>query len=220
MATLPKTSRQIAELFKSGTRLRYQKGEILLHAGDTPKGVYLIEQGYIKVYTIRNSGDLNLHVIYKPGEMFPLIWAYQGKYAPVYYEAMDDVIVRRCARESFRSLVFGDPAVAKLMLEDLAGYHWVYANRIENLELARSYDRVIFRLITLAERVGAGNNAGEVVLQAPVTQQDIADSLNMIRETASREIEKLEKQGLVAYRDHRLVITDLAKLRQEMARLH
>lgn len=207
----------IKDFFKAGTLQRFRRGEILLQAGTEPAGIYYLEKGFVKVYSIRKSGVLNLHIIFKTGEIFPLIWAFRGRPSQSFYEAMDDVTVRRLSRQQFRNLIFTHPAAARFMIEQLAELHWIYANRVENLELGKARERVVFRLVTLMERFGHLSRLGEVVIEAPITQQDIADSLNMIRETASREIEKLEQDGIIIYRNHNIVVTDPVRLKAQLA---
>jgi predicted transcriptional regulator len=51
------------------------------------------------------------------------------------------------------------------------------------------------------------------LIEAPITHQDIADSLNMVRETVSRTIEKLIAQNLIEQINHSFVLTDVVKLR-------
>lgn len=207
---------KVREFFLAGTLLRFQKGEIVMQADEEPDGVYLIEKGYIKVYSILNSGENNQHVIYKSGELFPLLWAFDRPQLHVFYEAMDETEVRRVSKSEFRRLMANDSVVSAHLAERLAEVFWIYANRVENLGLARARDRVIYRLIGLMERFGKTNQLGEIIIDAPLTQQDIAESVKMIRETASREIEKLERAGILGYRNHRIVILDPAKLRAEL----
>ena len=218
---MPETATaKLKELFRAGTLLRFQKGEVIQHAGDKPGGVYYIERGFVKVYSIRNSGENNLHIIYKAGELFPLVWAYRGTNLSVFYEAMDDVTVRRVPVEEFTEFTHKHLDVANFMQDYLAMAFWVYANRVENLGLALARDRIIYRLLFLMQRFGVKNQLGEVMLDLPITQQDMADSLKMIRETASREIEKLENEGFLSYRKHRIVILQPDKLRQELSKSH
>lgn len=217
--SLSSANNRLKAFFLTGTKLEYEKGQVALYAGDVPKGVYWIASGYIKVYSIRDTGDLNLHVVYQPGDLFPLLWAYRGFITNGYYEAMSDVVLYRASREQFRALVFGNLELAELMLKRLSEVHWVYANRVENLELPRAYDKVVYRLAIMADRFGKRQRSGEIIIQAPMTHKDIADSLNMIRETASREISKLEQEGLISMRDHRIVVLKPAALRRKLSML-
>jgi len=54
------------------------------------------------------------------------------------------------------------------------------------------------------------------VFKVPVTHQDIADSINTTRETASRALELLFKERLVEQKNHLFTILDLVKLQQAL----
>lgn len=207
---------KVREFFRAGTLLRFSKGDIILQADDNADGVYLIEKGYIKIYSILNSGENNQHVIYKSGEIFPLLWVFDQPQLHVFYEAMGDVEIRRAGKEDFRRLITEDAGVANHLLGYLITIFRIYANRVENLGLSRAHDRVIYRLLCLMDRFGKTNQLGEVIIEAPLTQQDLAESIKMIRETASREMEKLESAGLITYRQHRIVILDPQRLRDTL----
>jgi len=55
-----------------------------------------------------------------------------------------------------------------------------------------------------------------IVIEAPVTHQDIADSINMTRETASRALELLTKDGLIIQKNHLFILKDVEKLQDEI----
>ena len=53
----------------------------------------------------------------------------------------------------------------------------------------------------------------QIIINAPITHQDIADSINMSRETASRALEQLFNSGLMGQKDHLFTVFDIDKLR-------
>ena len=71
----------------------------------------------------------------------------------------------------------------------------------------------------MAKRFG-DNKSGIVTILAPVTQKDIAYSIGMTRETASRQLSKLERKRLITYKGHLIVIKNIDKLRDELASAH
>ncbi len=54
------------------------------------------------------------------------------------------------------------------------------------------------------------------MITAPVTHQDIANSINMTRETASRALGLLFEEELLGQDDHLFTILDMAKLQAEL----
>ena len=208
---------KLAELFEHGTLQTYGKGEIILRTDIPPPGVFCVAEGYVKVYSLTDNGDENLHIIYGPDMIFPIIWAITGRLRQVFYEAMDDVSLRRISRENFLTFIDTDTENTKAVLYQVVDMLNANANRMDNLEYTRSYSRIVYRLITLAERYGELHGSG-LIIKAPVKHHDIANSTNCSRETVSREMEKLEKEGLISHQDHFFVITDIESLKKKLLR--
>lgn len=92
----------------------------------------------------------------------------------------------------------------------------VYTQRIQTLEFRSARGKIIAELLNLAERFGEGHGK-EVFINAPITHQDIADSINMTRETASRALGLLFEEGLMGQKDHLFTVLDLPKLQAALS---
>lgn len=212
---------ELIGFFTQSRQYNYKAGEVILRPEDTPSGVYYIEKGFVKVCSITRDGDEKLHVIYKTGEFFPLIWVFSNVTKNVFYEALGEVFLRRRSKEEFLEFLRGGctkggcPALFELVVR-IIGILDVHVSRIDNLELTKAYPRLVARLLLLAKRFGK-KQKNNIVIDVPITHKDIADSINMTRETASREIEVLEKKGLIYYQAHLIVIKDIDKLEKELS---
>lgn len=205
------------EFFSSSKVLHYKKGEIIIRPEQTPSGIYYIEDGYVKIYSITEDGDEKLHVIYKAGEIFPLVWALKNIQRESFYEAISNVTVRKVAKGDFLNFINTSQQAMAELTELLISTFNVFIDRVDNLEISKAYPRLVDQLLFLAERFGVKRD-GAVVIEAPITHKDIGNSIAMSRETASREMENLEKKGLVHYTDHLITITDLDKLTTELSK--
>lgn len=197
----------------TGRKLTYKRGEIILRAGDEPRGVYLIERGLVKIYALNNSGEERIHLFYAEYDVFPMMWAFKQAVRNVYYEAIEPTTLWVVPLDTFRDYVSQDPRVANSLLEQAVGLFRLYAGRIDNLLRSNSHDRVAHILISLTSRFGVKTAPGEYTIDAMLTHQEIGDSINLSRETASRAIERLKRKGIIRNaRDRRIVIADLDKL--------
>jgi len=208
---------KLTELGKHGTIQTFTKDEIIIRTDQAPPGVFLIKEGYIKAYSITDAGDENLHIIYGPNMIFPIIWAITGKLRQVFYEAMDDVSVYRIDRDMFLTFISEDPVASNALLHRVIDMFNVYADRVDNLEYTHSYSRIVYRLLKLAQQYGEQGASGTLI-KAPVKHYDIANSTNCSRETVSREMEKLEKKGLIMYQNHHILVVDIDTLEKELLR--
>lgn len=205
----------ITEVFNKGAVKKFAAGE-LVASGEEAKGVFLIRHGFIKVYSISDEGNEYLHIIYKPGEVFPLIWALLGHRRRVFYEALTDCTLNVLPKAEFIEETGRNAGFSSCLLKSLAEQFYVYADRIDNLQYKSAYEKVVYRLLFLAGRLGSKNPDG-ILIELPVTHELIAESVNLARESVSRQIEKLEKLGLISYQKGQILLKDPAALSREFS---
>ncbi|MFI5240105.1 MAG: Crp/Fnr family transcriptional regulator [Candidatus Saccharimonadia bacterium] len=205
----------LSELFSSGHKKTFSKNEIILRAGEVPEGVYQIVSGMVKVYSITDEGEENIHIIYKPLEVFPFIWAFKGVVRDIFYEAMESVTVQIISRTKFLDSAKHDPNFSFQIAEQIAEQFFIYADRLDNLEYTTAYARIVYRILFLAHRFGH-QSGKKIIIHAPITHHAIASSVNVARETASREIELLVKKGLITQTNKEITIPDIEKLAAEI----
>lgn len=209
-------SESIAAHFSGSTSQRFSKDEVIVQGDEEPEGVYLIESGYVKAYSISPLGQQNLLLIHGVSEIMPLPWALDGpQKGGVFYEAMSDVSALRASKNDLRSAMGKNSWLAEQILRQLVNTFTVYAQRIQNLGYRLPRERTIACLLDLATRFGHYKGT-DIIIKAPITHQDIADSTNMNRETASRILESLFRDKLVAQIDHLFVIHEEKKLLAEL----
>ena len=177
----------------------YEKGQVILLKDEVPKGVYLIESGFVKVYSIGPNGEEQILTIDSKGEDFPIgFTAGLIKKAQYFYEAYSRCVIRLVPAgaymnhltENNASLMKRHVRIIKLLLSTLT--------KVEALEQPKAIDKVARTLLTMAERMGVKNNSRKA-LKLHVTQQEIANSIGLTRETAGQELKKLELKKLLQY---------------------
>ena len=209
-------SESILSHFREGTQEHFSKGEVMVEGDEEPLGVYFIQSGYVKAYSTSPLGQINLLLIQGSCEIMPLPWALDGRQKlGIFYEAISKVTVLKTSKDALRSAMGNNSWLTEQMLRQLVNTFTVYAQRIQSLGYRLPRERVIACLLDLATRFGESQGHGMVIM-APVTHQDIADSINMTRETASRALGLLSDEGLVTQKDHLFVIKDEQKLQAEL----
>lgn len=178
----------------------YKKGETILLKGDEPKHLYIIESGLVKTYTITAKGDERLVSIERKGEDFPIGFAYDLiEKSQYFYEAFTRCTVRIVPREQYLAHLHANPEsmykrqvrMTMLLLSTLS--------RVHALEQPTAGDKIAYTLLYMADQLGVILRPYSTRLKISVTQQEIADSLGLTRETASIELRKLEMMKLIAH---------------------
>lgn len=205
----------LIRFFNEARRKSFSAGEIITR-GEEPSGVVCIQSGTVRVYSISDEGNRYIHVLYKAGELFPLIWALKGIRRRIFYEAASDVVVSEADRAEFIRFIKTDSEVTFDVLCQLAQQFYIFADSLDNLQYKSAHERVAYRLVFLAGRFGRPEG-GKIIIEAPLTHALISESINLSRETVSREIEKLEKRRVIGREKGYIIIEDINKLSQEFS---
>ena len=195
-------------IFNDGKYQSCSKNNIILHPGDEPVGVSIITQGAVRSYSITDKGYESLAYINKPPDIIPLSWAISGNKPTLFFEAITDVQMIILSREVFLDRVCRDQDVLMRLLGDSVQKIEVITERINNTQFHTSRERVAYALLGLARQFGEDDDSGKRIA-LPVTHQFISESVGLSRETTSRQIEKLIKDGVIFYSGRTLYIKDV-----------
>ncbi|PIY80381.1 MAG: hypothetical protein COY80_03250 [Candidatus Pacebacteria bacterium CG_4_10_14_0_8_um_filter_42_14] len=216
MPHLQKSKTQVFEDFFSQFQLRsYKRGEMLIRADDDPQGIFCLTQGYVRQYIISDLGmELTLNIL-QPISYFPMIWAINSTPNVYYYEALTQIEVGRAPKQQVLEFIKDKPELILDLMSELLKRYTESLTRIEHLVFSDAYRRVTSVLLYLAHHFGK-KSGDEVIVKHRFTHQDIASLVGVARETASIELAKHAKSGLVEFVDHAMIFRDLAKLKQEL----
>lgn len=178
----------------------FEKGAIIMLKDDNPRAVYFIEQGTVKTYTITKSGEERLVFFCTKEEDFPVGYAFGlCETAQYFYEAFTKCAVRLIPREDYVRFLHVSP-------EDLYKRHVRMVMlllttfvRIDALEQSKAGDKVARTLLYMADQFGVVLRPYHTQFRIAVTQQQIADSLGISRETTSIALKKLEVKKLISH---------------------
>lgn len=205
-------SNELINLFHQGTRLTFNKNEFIIRPGATPSGIFYIATGLVKAYDITKYGDENLLIIRKAGEILGLTWAVTGEDRQIIYTALAPTTVFRLDKDHFTNYIHEHPQAALPLVDMLVDMYRLHSERIMNLEYRSVRERLVSFLLTTSRRFGEHTPDG-LVISVPLRHQDIASSISATRETTSRELAALERQGLLYNRQSIITLRDIERLK-------
>lgn len=204
---------QLIAFFSTGTELHYKKGESVVRAGDDPRGIYYITEGFVKAFAITKYGEENVLIVREHDDIFPLIWAFTGEHRDITYQAMSDTKLWRVARSDFLNYLKKNEHSVPVLLDMAIEAYRLHSERVMNLEYRTVRERIAMFLLTHAERFGKKTENG-IIIKAPIRRSDIAGSINASRETTSRELSALSQKGLIHLNGGDITICEPEKLRE------
>ena len=195
----------------------FGKDDYIFFEGDPSSWLGVILEGRVKM--IKHSGagkDVVLDVI-SPGEMLGEVAAFNGKPYPATAQAMEPTVVASIYRDDFLRLLKQYPALALGLIEELGRRLREAQETITSMAVERVERRIARILLKLAATTGSSSEEG-IVIEMPLTRQDIAEMAGTTVETTIRTMSKFRKKGLVQTKRGRVTILEphqLVRLAEE-----
>lgn len=202
-------------IFKNGRKLSYERDAIIIRAEDTPSGVYYIVSGWVKVYTLNKDKEPSIIMTLFPGDVFPCAWALTGTMHQANFAALDNTELLRVSTARFKAAIKTQPTFSQDILQVFAHHFFRLTNEVNNLQYRSAREKVVLRLLSLAENFGRKEN-NKVVIRKHIPNEYIARSTNMTRETTSREMSRLTRKRLIRHTEEHIIIPDISELKREL----
>lgn len=190
-----------------------ERGDVLVREDDiATRGFYLILEGTAKVVLTGSDGREAVLALLEEGDFFGEMSLLDGDPRSATVRAAADTRLMFLRRQNFMELLEKHPEIAISLLTTLSS-RLRHANRkISALALSPVHARVSGALLQLAEFQGF-RVKGQIVIHDRPTQQEIAEMANTTRETVSRVLSQMQKDGLIQIEGRELVILNEEKLR-------
>ena len=212
-AALPLAERKAA--LAACERLHLAAGEMLFRQGDAvPAGqgaFYGVLRGSIKASSLREDGKEAILVVLEAGNWFGEISLIDRLPRTHDATALGDAEVLAMPRAAFDRMM-RRPAFALAVCRLLAGRVRSLYGMVEDATLRSTRARVARRLLLLARGGPSVERAPRPVV--PVSQEALAMMLGVSRQTLSKELQGLAREGAVELGYGRIAIASVARLEQ------
>ena len=191
----------VEKLFKDARLRQYPKNQLIHYEGDPLSHIYLIQVGYVKAYTILDSGDTRTILILGPGDIFPLSFSesmdwenYQIRY---FYQSLNDTKLLSLPILEMKQHIDNDTTMMNTYMNYLAASNLAIMNQLEVMKNKKAIDKVGLLLPYLISKAGKKVKPDVYQLQIKLSHQEIADLSGVTRETTTTLIKELEKTGII-----------------------
>lgn len=178
----------------------FSKGQTILLKEHKPRAVYVIETGIVRAYMISSEGAERLVAIHVKGEDIPTGFSSGLRdTAPYFYEAYTNCRIRLVPREQFERYLRVNPEILYQRHVRIEALLLSTFSHVNALEQPKAGDKIAFTLFYMANQLGVRLRPYKTRFKLSITQQEIADSLGISRETAGNELKKLEVKNLLSH---------------------
>lgn len=200
---------QIDQLAQDGKLRVLRHREVLYRAGDEAHSFAVVVEGALKLVKSTPAGNDVIVFFATPADaVAALLMSKEKSVYPVSVIAMGDCTVLEIPRRTYNAIWVHDaPVLQKVNHILFARFGEMHEQKA--LVKAPLSHKVARQLVSLLERF-AGNS--ETILPAPITRQEIADSVGATVESVIRIMSDWSRQGILKTSDQQIEILRMDKL--------
>lgn len=206
------TPAEIQLLVARTVRKQFHNGELLFSEGEICHGLHIIAQGKIRIFKTSLGGREQVLAINHPGESIAELPVFDGGLYPASAMATEDSEIAFISRRDFQAYCMEHPEVALKMLAVVGARLRRLVGIIEELSFTTIRQRLISTLLRLAESEGKQTGRG-IEFQLPASHQELVNQLGTVRELISRNLMRLQAEGLLDVDAREIVVKGLKGLR-------
>ncbi len=189
------------------------KGKYLFMSDDICNNLYLVKKGLIEVFHIGDEGKkIIMHQAGVGAILGDTIIFDEGKYRANAYAAEDTELLS-IGKGDMEALIYRYPGIAMGMIVDFGRRIRVLKAFAAEIALTDVKKRIIRLLLELAGKEET-NGDNTVTLSNLPTQDEMAYRIGTVREVLCKGLHKLEKDNLVKVKRGKIIICNVAGLRE------
>jgi len=206
----------LKEIIKLAVRQYYKKDNMILIEEEIGSTMFIILEGRVKISRISEEGREVILSILSEGDFFGEMSILDGQNRSANVVTLDDSKIMIVRREDFLQMLHDYPQIAINLLKELAHRLRRSDSQIKSLSLQNATGKVASTLLRIADDSGK-IHMGQVEIPRLPPQQDLANMAGTSRETISRVLKALAKQGYLRKEGSRLIILDYESFRSEFS---
>lgn len=184
------------------------RGELIVHRGDRPSGMYLLVEGGVKLFLISSGGAERIVRLVGMGDSFCEESAFSDATQTLAAQATCDSLVLFIPTRALQSAMQQSSRLGEALLTRLSERMSALVVGMEQCEQRSSMQRVAHYLVQHANR-----DADTPEVQLCTSKQTIASQLNMTPESFSRVLSRFAREGFIRTQGHRAIsLTDYSGL--------
>jgi len=204
--------RELREVAQCAVPRRWERGEVIFREGDTGDTCYLVRTGAVMLTREHQDGRTVALAELRTGGMFGELALFRGETRSATAEAIEDTEAVALLAPDMQRLIRGNPDIAGKLLAALAERVSTTTERLLRQSFQTVAGRVASALLSqVVARQAEGAPERDVLVRA--TQAEIASLAGTSRESASRFLATLEREGVVTLGRGKVTVHEPGRLR-------
>jgi CRP-like cAMP-binding protein len=192
---------ELTKLFENSKPIEIPKGKIIVFEGHEVNKVYLIKEGYVKVYTVVGANTQRILFIYRPNDVFPLTTILSGhKVARFYYETMTPTTLLHITPRQLEHKLLNNLPLAEEIIGYTSYLDRQFLERVNNMVSNKeAFSKLRSLLFFLCNRTGTNGNF--VRLDLPLNSSVLASMSGITTKEAFRLLKLLKTEKVITQND-------------------
>jgi CRP/FNR family transcriptional regulator, cyclic AMP receptor protein len=206
---------ELSFLAQHTAQRHYSGGQLVFSEGEPCAGLYVVESGHIRIFKSSTGGREHVLSIEGPGGSIAELPVFDGGTYPASAAAVGDATLLFVSKQDFHALCLAHPRVALKVLKVVGARLRRLVGIIEELSFTTVRHRLASFLLRLAQKEGARTAEG-IEITLPTSNQDLASQIGTVRELVSRNLSRLQSEGLIKIDGRKVTICNWKGLESEV----
>ncbi len=199
----------------------YGGGEEIFAEGDPCKGLFIVHTGAVRIFKSSPEGREQVLAVEPAGGSIAELPVFDGGAYPACATAVEESRLLFVDKNDFYAFCRQHPEVSLKVLRVVGGRLRRLVSIIEELSFTTVRHRVAKALWELVEREGkprfhrGKRPAKAIEITLPFTHQELANQIGTVRELVSRNLSRLEAQGILKVEGRVILVRNPEALRAE-----
>ena len=195
----------IQALARLTTRRRFPKDTVVFFENEQGDTLFMILEGRVRVTILGDDGREVILSVLGPGDFFGEIALLDNEPRSATAIAAEDSELLLLQRNEFQGAMSENPSISGALIRVLTARLRRANHQISTLALLDVYGRVARVILDIAREEGRRLKDGRIAFRR-ATHQELANRIGTTRETVTRMLKDLERQGLITVDGREVVL--------------
>lgn len=201
----------LKSLTDRGTRIYMPKDTVIYDQDEGSGYVYVVEEGRVRLVYLAQDGSEHILMFALRGGIFGELECMEKISSLVRAETLTDCSIYKIPEVGFMEAMSADPELTLFIARELAHKLHVISAGFISISVDETKNRVARILLSTADIFGHEEN-GNIRIDLPITQQEIANLVNSTRLTVGNILRDFAALGLIKKQDTHFFLLDRAEL--------
>ena len=210
------TEEELAHLDQGKICRQYLPGAVIFHEGDECHGIHCIKSGLVGIRKLDADGKEVLLRLSHPGDTMGYRSFLAGNDHNNSAEALEQSVICSVSGATVRSLLEQNPTLGLRFLKHAARDLDAAEEKVLQSTTLPVRARFAHLLLVLKDRYGVTGEDGALVLELPLSRQDMAAMIGIRPESMSRTIRSFEEDDIAHFSGRRVHVARIEDLIREL----